>query len=508
VIAGAVEPSLFIIIGGTGDLTRRKLLPALCRLAMQGHLPSASAVLGVARDERQTDAGFRAWAREALVAAGRSPREAAAWCDARLHYQPLASGSPDDYARLAARIASIERERGLPGNRAFYLAMPPAAVPATLAGLGGAGLSDAGRASGGASSSAPRDDRRGRAWTRLVIEKPFGRDLASARELNAIVHRTFDESQVYRIDHYLGKETVQNLLVFRFSNAIFESLWNRDKVECVQITVAEEIGVGSRSGYYDNAGALRDMVQNHATQLVSLIAMEVPAAFEADAIRYEKVKALRQIAPPLAEDIVLGQYARGSVGGRDVPGYREEAGVAADSDTETFVAMRLEVDSWRWQGVPFFVRTGKRLATRLTQIAVRFRRAPVCLFQMYDSCQIHSNVLLMTLQPEEGFSLYFDVKRPGEPFTLEALPLRFKYEDAFGALPEAYETLLLDVLTGDQTLFVNADEVEASWHLYDPLVSRKKGDPLRDVRPYAAGTWGPPEAERLLARHKSRWFAP
>ncbi len=470
-------PHLFVIFGATGDLAHRKLLPALCRLARRGLLGVRYAVLGAARDAKMNDDGYRAWARGALAEAGVPADEIAALCERRLYYQPIGEGRPVDYRALADRIDPLDREHRLGGNRAFYLALPAAAFPPTIAGLGEAGLN---RAAG---------------WTRLVIEKPFGRDLASARELNRLVHLHFDESQIYRIDHYLGKETVQNLLVFRFSNAIFESLWNRDRVESIEITVAEDLGVGSRARTYEQAGALRDMVQNHLTQLLTLIAMEVPAAFEADAIRYEKAKVLRAVQPIGRDEVVFGRYARGTVDGREVPGFAEEPGVTADAKAETFVALRLSLDTWRWQGVPFFLRTGKRLARRVTQIAVNFRRAPVCLFESLGSCLVHANVLVMTLQPDEGFSLYFDVKRPGDPLALETLPLHFHYQEAFGAIPEAYETLLLDVLTGDQTLFVHADEVESSWRIYAPLLTM----PI-ERHAYAAGSWGPRAAERLFPR--------
>jgi glucose-6-phosphate 1-dehydrogenase len=318
--------------------------------------------------------------------------------------------------------------------------------------------------------------------------------------LNQLVHRWFDESQVYRIDHYLGKETVQNLLIFRFANAVFESVWNRDHVESVQITVAEELGVEQRAAYYDKAGAVRDIIQSHATQLVSLVAMDVPAQMSADAIRREKVKALEQVRPISPRSIVFAQYVRGTINGRDVPGYREEPGVPRDSRTETYVALKLDIDSWRWQGVPFYVRTGKRLPDRLTEIVVKFRRPPVWLFQPMGGAELHRNTLRLVIQPREGFELYFQVKAPGKPLRLDRLPLDFYYEERYPELPEAYQTLLVDVLEGDQTLFVHADEVEAAWRIFTPVLESKP-----EIVEYAAGSWGPAEADTLLSRHDEKW---
>jgi len=471
-----VEPHLFVVLGATSDLMRRKLLPALYQLRTSGAVPDPLIILGVSRQADLADEGFRSLAREALAAADSPIDVSGHWCSHCLHFQSLGAGSPEDFQALAARIQVLEQEHHLPGNRVFYLALPPAAYLPTIAGLGAAGLNEV------------------PGWTRLVVEKPFGNDLDSAVILNEQIHRYFDESQVYRIDHYLGKETVQNLLIFRFANAIFEPLWHRNLVQSVQITVAESLGAEGRAGYYDQTGALRDMVQNHLTQLLTLTAMEVPVAFDAESIRTEKAKVLRAIAPVLPENVIYGQYTRGIVNDQDVPGYREAAGVSPDSHADTFVALKLFVENWRWEGVPFYLVTGKRLPRRFTQIAVTFRCPPVWVFEPHYAGTCSPNVLVFTVQPDEGFDLHFEVKAPGEPLQLKTKRLRYRYSEEAVSLPEAYETLLLDIMAGDQTLFVRADEVEWAWRIYAPAL-----DPLpARVLPYPAGAWGPPGSEQLM----------
>ena len=514
--ARAPAPVTFVIFGVTGDLSRRKLLPALHALHAQGLTPHGCHVVGTGRDAALDDEAVRALAVEAVhEALGDGADEGARadvvrWAGRFVHGQGTPGG---DLAPLARRLDELEAAHALPRRRVFYLSLPPGAVPGIVEALGAAGLHERGGGDGDACA-------------RLVVEKPFGRDLDSARALNALVHRWFDERDVYRIDHYLGKETVQNLLVFRFANALFESVWNRDHVESVQLTVAETLGVEQRAGYYERAGQLRDMVQSHLTQLVTLVAMEVPSTLDAAAVRAEKLKVLQTARPLAPDDAVLGQYGPGQIDGRDVPGYREEDGVAPDSRTETFAALTLHVENWRWQGVPFHLRTGKRMLRRLTEIEIKFRRAPVWMFRSMrggagdagrdgapsdggapadaadaDAAEagaatgLHRNTLVLRLQPDEGFSLYIDVKAPGEPFRIRRMPLDFRYRAAFARIPEAYQTLLLDVMQGDQTLFVHADEVEASWALYAPLL-----DGRRTVVPYPAGTWGPREAARVSSR--------
>ncbi len=465
-----IDPHLLVVLGATSDLMQRKLLPAIHRLQAAGELPVPLIILGASRHAGLTDEGFRDLAAGALAAEGVQPDAAGPWCRDCLYFQSLGAGTPEAFQALGDRIRTLEQEHGLPGNRVFYLALPPTAFMASINGLGQAGLNQT------------------TGWTRLVVEKPFGKDLDSGIALNEQIHRYFDESQVYRIDHYLGKETVRNLLIFRFANAIFEPLWHRNLVQSVQITVAESLGVEGRAGYYDQAGALRDMVQNHLTQLLTLTAMEVPVAFDAESIRTEKAKILRAIPPIMPEDVIYGQYTRGAINGREVPGYREEPGVAPDSSTETFVALKLAIENWRWQGVPFYLVTGKRLPTRFSQIAVTFRCPPVWVFEPHYAGTCSPNVMVFTVQPDEGFDLHFEVKAPGEPLQLKTKSLRYRYAEGFAVLPDAYDTLLLDIMAGDQTLFVRADEVEWAWRLYAPALD----PPPAAVRPYPAGTWGPP----------------
>ncbi len=472
---------LFVIFGGTGDLARRKLIPSIYRLITEDGLGDDCVILGVGSGDYD-DAEYRAWTRSALIDAGLSEADLAQWSDDNVHFHRVRrdAASLDD---LGERIAAVESEHDLPGNRVFYLALPPSISPSIMERLGEAGLHESA------------------GWVRLVIEKPFGSDQATATSLNKLVHRWFDEEQVYRIDHYLGKETVQNLLAFRFANPLFESAWNRDRVESIEITVAEELGIGDRAGYYETAGALRDMVQNHLTQVLTLVAMEPPVSFSADQIRNEKVKVLEAIAPIPDESIVFGQYEAGTIDGEMVRAYRAEDGVNEQSKIPTFVGIRMEIDTWRWQGVPFYLRTGKRLPRRLTEIAVTFRQPPLCIFHGHrDSCGIGPNVLLITLQPDEGFTLRFNVKAPGEPLTIDSQALRFSHDDAYGELPEAYQALILDVIEGDQTLFVRGDEAEASWRVFDDLL-----DHPCDPYPYAAGTWGPATLDASLALGGAEW---
>jgi len=475
-------PHVFVVFGATGDLMQRKLLPALFHLQQLGRLPAGSLILGVARHPLD-DTTFREACTKSLLAEAAGPdADLRSFAGSKLFFFHLSGDGPNGYPGLRARIEQLEKEHGLTGNRIFYLALPLEAFGPTLQGVGEAGLN------------------RSPGWTRVVIEKPFGRDLASAQALNALAHQYFVEKQIFRIDHYLGKETVQNLLVFRFANAFVESDWNRDRVEQVEITVAESLGVEGRAGYYETAGALRDMVQNHVTQVLTMIAMEPPARRTEDEIRDEKVKVLRSTLPIRPQDVVRGQYQRGTVAGVPVPGYREEAGVSPTSSTETYLALRLRIANWRWHNVPFFVRTGKRLPAKSSRVVVTFRAPPVSFFQSEKEYQMNPDRITILLQPKEGFEIAFEIKVPGREMRVQTHRMKFHYADVFGELPDGYETLVQDVMIGDASLFVRADEVEESWRLYGPILA----DPPPVVF-YAAGSEGPEAAQRLAEAWGHRW---
>ena len=495
--SGAPDPCAVVLFGASGDLAKRKVIPALYDLATHNALGPRFALVGFARTP-MSDEAFRASTGEAAkTISDIGPVDAEKWqaFGANLLYQTGDYADPRAYADLAKRLAELESQKKLGGNRLFYLSTPPEVYPAIVEQLGTAGLAKPANA---------------KSWVRIIIEKPFGRDLASAKELNEIVLRVFDEPQVYRIDHYLGKDTVQNMLVLRFGNGIFEPLWNRNYVDHVQITAAETLGVERRGGFYETAGALRDMIQSHVLQLTSLVAVEPPAAFDATAVRNEKIKVLQSIRPfdlqMVAESVVRGQYAPGEVGGKGVPGYREEPGVNPNSRTETFVAARLLIDNWRWAGVPFYLRTGKRLAKRSTEVVIQFKRAPHVVFRGRD---VDANRLILNIQPYEGICMSFGAKKPGPEMSIGNVAMNFSYQQGFGvSTRSAYATLVNDCLRGDATLFDRADSVEAAWALVDPILDVWGAAKSAAVPFYPAGSWGPREADALLERDGRKWFNP
>ena len=492
------DASCLVIFGASGDLTQRKLIPALYSLAHDGLLPSGQTIIGFARPEF-TDDAFRMAMREACNKHARTrPVDDAVWDNFAkgMSYVSGDFSEPEAYTRLRKRLEECDRARGTGGRRIYYLAVPPQFFPRISEILGNEGM--------------VTDPERGGPYTRVIIEKPFGHDLESARELNRVAVTTFRERQVFRIDHYLGKETVQNLLVLRFGNGIFEPFWNRQYVDHVQLTVAESIGVEKRGGYFETAGITRDIIQNHLLQLVSLIGMEPPVAFEANAVRDEKVKVLRALREfPRGREsqlTVRGQYADGSVLGEKAIAYRKEPQVDPQSRTETFAAIKGFIDNWRWADVPFYLRAGKRLPKRVTDISIHFRPAPFPLFSKMIRTQ--PNVLAIRIQPDEGISLRFDSKVPGPTVRTAPVTMEFRYATSFGAEPpEAYERLLLETMLGDSTLFARRDEVETAWQWLDPLLKTWAADP-NPPQFYPAGSWGPEAADALIERDGRRWRRP
>lgn len=491
------EPCSMVVFGGSGDLTRRKLIPALYRLSQRRMIPAGFTMIGLARSPMSDDQ-YRDVLRSWVDKTSGHPSDHETWSTFAqgIHYLAADYRDPASYDGLIKLLADEGEIRQTGGNRIYYLATAPSDYPDIIRILGKNGMA--------------LEHSNGTGWIRIIIEKPFGRNLESAQELNQVVRSVFLEDQVYRIDHYLGKETVQNILVFRFANGIFEPIWNRQLIDHVQITAAEDIGVGSRADYYEEAGAVRDMVQNHILQLLALVAMEPPPDFSPDAVRSEKAKVLRSIRPFTPEDVhryaVRAQYGRGSVGGKPVCGYLEEPGVARDSKTETFAAIRFAIDNWRWANVPFYIRTGKNLAKRATEIAVVFQRTPHFIFRQASAGQPTFNVLAIRIQPDEGITLKIVAKLPGQSLEMRPVNMDFRYGSTFGLnLADAYERLLLDCMIGDPTLFNRDDSVEAAWSLMQPILDAWQADPSSSLPQYASGSWGPAEAETLLSNENRSW---
>ncbi|HKY52195.1 MAG TPA: glucose-6-phosphate dehydrogenase [Candidatus Limnocylindria bacterium] len=493
-LARTPEPSCLVIFGASGDLTARKLMPALYNLALQHLLPVSFAVIGSARRPMSTEA-FRREMHDAVAEFSRTrPINEEVWATFARGLDYVATPDETSYDHLRDVLAQTDARIGATGNRLFYLATPPAAYEPILNAIGAHGL---------------RGDS---GWSRVVVEKPYGHDLRSAMHLTAVIQQVFREDEVFRIDHYLGKETVQNILVLRFANSIFEPIWTRQHVDHVQITAAESLGIEERAGYYDSVGAMRDIVQNHLLQLVALVGMEPPVSFDDRSVRDEKVKvlrALRRIAPDeVASLTVRGQYGPGFIGGERVPDYRGEPGVARESQTETYVALKCFIDNWRWEGTPFYVRTGKRLPKRSTEIAIRFRVAPHRIFTRESSEGVDANELVIRIQPDEGISLTFGAKVPVQGLRIRSVNMDFGYGESFMVdAPDSYETLILDALRGDATLFTRRDEVEQQWAFVDPILAGWH-DGRQELARYAAGTWGPEPADALIERDGRAWRRP
>jgi len=498
-VGRTLDPASIVIFGATGDLAARKLVPALFSQAVEGELPPAFNIVGYARRDWSHER-FRDWLYESIKKNSRYDPDADGrhvWENfaQRLYYVQGNFNEADGYCRLDRFLQGLAEEWQMPDNRLYYLAAPPSWFEDIILNIDAAHMA-----------------HQEGVWRRIVIEKPFGHDLDSAHALNDTVNSVFDEEQVYRIDHYLGKETVQNILVVRFANTIFEPIWNRRYVDHVQISVVEPAGAEDREEFYDEAGVIRDIVQNHLLQLMTLIAMEPPVAYEAGAIRDEKVKVLRATRPiegaQTAVQTVRGQYTAGTINGERVPGYTELEGIPRDSDTATYAAIKCYIDNWRWQGVPFYLRSGKRLPTRVTEVSIHFKEPPHLLFGQGNDGRLHTNVLALRIQPDEGISLRFESKLPGQGLERRAVTMDFRYGTAFGVVnpPDAYERLLLDAIAGDATLFARRDEIEWAWRLVDPvLVEWEGGEHAPPLETYEAGTWGPAGADALLKRDGRRW---
>jgi len=490
-------PTVVVIFGASGDLTARKLVPAIFNLGLDNLLPGEFHLIGYGRKPIE-DEDFRAMMDEAIGEHSRRPLNKEIWGRVRQNMSYHAGGydEAEAFDSLADKINQIEKDLGRDVQRMFYVSTPPSVFEPIIKNLGSSGMAQV--------------HVHTKLASKVIIEKPFGRNLESARELNKVINGVFEEPQVYRIDHYLGKETVQDLLVQRFGNSIFEPLWNREYIDCVQITVAESLGVGTRGGYYDTSGALRDMIQNHTMQLVALTAMEPPVSLDHESIRDEKVKVIKAIQPLKIDsdggDVVRGRYSTGLVKGEPVKGYSEEQGIPEDSTTETYAAMRLAINNWRWQGVPFYIRSGKRMARRASEIAIQFKRPPGILFSEGDKFHVAANTMVISIQPDEGVTIVMNSKIPGLETRTQPVKMHFSYSTTFGSnTPEAYEHLILDAMVGDSTLFIRGDETEASWKLLSPVLKHWEECGEHGLKDYAAGSWGPLESERLLWERGHQW---